>query len=463
MSRPARRSARILVVDDDPGLLRLLTIRLRAEKYEVEPADSAAKALTVITRFRPDLVITDLRMAEMDGIALLKELQRRWPSLNVIMLTAHGTIPDAVKATQAGAFAFLTKPVEKTQLLEEVRRALKTSGFSDTEADDWRAEFATRSPIMEDVLAKAHMAAETDTPIVITGEPGTGKEPLARAIHRASARRDGPFVAVDCGALEGDAGSNELAAVLQRAMTGTVLLVNVDDLAPMLQARLAEQTARGTPPTPEATGAPVAASATAPVAPSASAPVATSAPSPILSPTPTPSQPRLIATTNRPLEDLATESRFSTELLERLSGVSIELPALDKRREDLPLLVAQCLDDVARETTQPRKACSPEALELLAGGRWPGNVRQLRRVLRQVATVTASPVITADQVRDGLGKTTQLPSFEEARDEFTRNYLVQLLQITEGNVSQSARLAKRNRTDFYKLLSKHGLDPDEFK
>lgn len=117
MTRPPRRAPRILVVDDDPGLLRLLTIRLRSQKYEVEPADSAAKALLAAARFRPDLVITDLRMAQMDGIALLRELQRRWPSLNVIMLTAHGTIPDAVKATQSGAFAFLTKPVEKEQLL----------------------------------------------------------------------------------------------------------------------------------------------------------------------------------------------------------------------------------------------------------------------------------------------------------------------------------------------------------
>ena len=158
MTRPTKRTPKILVVDDDPGLLRLLTIRLRSQKYEVEPAESAAKALSIIARFRPDLVITDLRMAEMDGIALLRELQRRWPSLNVIMLTAHGTIPDAVKATQSGAFAFLTKPVEKEQLLEEVRRALKTSGFSDT-AEDWRTEFATRSPLVEDRLAKAHLVA----------------------------------------------------------------------------------------------------------------------------------------------------------------------------------------------------------------------------------------------------------------------------------------------------------------
>ena len=203
-SRTNKRTPKILVVDDDPGLLRLLTIRLRSQKYEVEPAENAAKALSVIARFRPDLVITDLRMAEMDGIALLRELQRRWPGLNVIMLTAHGTIPDAVKATQSGAFAFLTKPVEKEQLLEEVRRALKTSGFADT-AEEWRTEFATRSPLVEDRLAKAHLVAGTDSSVLITGEPGTGKELLARAIHRASGRREGPFVSIDCSSLDGSA------------------------------------------------------------------------------------------------------------------------------------------------------------------------------------------------------------------------------------------------------------------
>jgi two-component system response regulator GlrR len=139
------------------------------------------------------------------------------------------------------------------------------------------------------------------------------------------------------------------------------------------------------------------------------------------------------------------------------------MPPLSQRREDVPLLVQQCLDELAVETASPRRACSPEAMELLASSRWPGNVRQLRLVVRQAATTGAGPVIAPEQVKDALGQTAQLPGFDEARDDFTRRYLVQLLQITEGNVSQAARLAKRNRTDFYKLLTKFELRPEEFK
>jgi len=158
---PQKRKARILVVDDDPGLLRLLTIRLRAENYEVEAVESAAAALAACVRFRPDLVITDLRMDQMDGIGLLKELQSRWPGLRVIILTAHGTIPDAVHATQSGAFGFLTKPVDKQELLDHVQKALKVSGFAHVD-EDWRSNIITRNQLMEDKLAQANMVAGTD-------------------------------------------------------------------------------------------------------------------------------------------------------------------------------------------------------------------------------------------------------------------------------------------------------------
>src|SRR5690606_23943555 len=184
-----RARGRILLVDDDPGLLRLLSIRLRAERYDVEAVESAVAALGVLPRFRPDLVITDLRMENMDGIGLLKEIQRQWPGLCVVLLTAHGTIPDAVEATQSGAFGFLTKPVDKQQLLDSVERAMKVSGLPGSD-DGWNSEIITRSPSMEECLQQARMVALSDARVLITGESGTGKELMARAIHRASIRKD---------------------------------------------------------------------------------------------------------------------------------------------------------------------------------------------------------------------------------------------------------------------------------
>ena len=177
-----KRAPRILVVDDDPSLLRLLSIRLRSENYEVLPVASGADALAQLDQFRPDLVITDLRMDRMDGIALLEEIQGRRPGLKVILVTAHGTIPDAVRATQSGAFGFLTKPVEKQQLLEQVQKALKVSGFA-TVDETWRSSIVTRSPLLEQRLGQAQMAAASDARVLITGEAGSGKKAFAQAIQ----------------------------------------------------------------------------------------------------------------------------------------------------------------------------------------------------------------------------------------------------------------------------------------
>ena len=428
MNLPVKRKARILVVDDDPGLLRLLTIRLRAENYEVEPMENGVQALAAASRFRPDLVISDLRMDQLDGIGLLKELQTRWPGLKVILLTAHGTIPDAVHATQMGAFGFLTKPVEKQELLAQVQKALKISGFVDA-AEDWRADFITRSAIMEEKLGQAHMVAGTDARVLITGESGTGKEMLARAIHLASPRRSKTFVTVNCSGLAEEQFDGRL---FRSAEGGTLLLDQVGSLPVPAQLRLlqvlkesAVQTAAGAEAIPVNV--------------------------------------RIISTTNEDLPALLASGQFRDDLYYRLNVVHIDMPPLSRRREDIPVLVAHFLAEISKQTGQ-RKIFAPEAIELLATSDWPGNVLQLANIVRQSCALAQTPIIPVELVQQSLGGTqAKLPSFDEARDEFTRSYLSQILQITGGNVSQAARLAKRNRTDFYKLLGRHQLVPDDFK
>ena len=438
---------KILLVDDDPGLLRLLSIRLRAEGFDVVAVESAHDALGSLNRFSPDLVITDLRMDKLDGIGLLKELQTRSPGLRVIIITAHGTIPDAVTATQHGAFGFLTKPIDKDELLSLVERALKVSGTVDVE-EDWAAEIITRNAAMKEVLQQAKMVAATDARVLITGESGTGKELLAKAIHRASARHNRPFTAINCSAmaenlLESELFGHEKGAftgatrshegLFQAAEGGTLMLDEIGDMPMRLQVKLLrvlqEHQVRPVGST-EAKQIDV----------------------------------RVISATHRDLQELMREGRFRADLYYRLNVVNIKLPTLDQRKEDIPLLVAHFLQQIAAEADQERKVYAPEAVEMLVTAEWPGNIRQLYNVVRQNVALSRSPVISGELVQQSLGEHAgKLASFSDARDEFTRNYLSQILQITMGNVSQAARLAKRNRTDFYKLLARHDLNPDSFK
>jgi two-component system response regulator GlrR len=424
MNHDLGRRPRVALVDDDPGLLRLLTIRLRSEGFDVAACESASQALQSVRSFHPDVVITDLRMAQMDGIGLLRELQKRHPAMPVILLTAHGTIPDAVEATKSGAFAFLTKPVEKEQLLEELEKALRVAGPAG-KLEDWRSEFVTRSPILEDRLAKASQAAKTGTPVLLSGQPGTGKKALAQAIHRACPRRDEPLVQVACAA----ATAQEILALLAGRGTGdsavgSVFLDEVADLEREEQARLAEA---------------------------------------LDSPQPTADR-LLISSTARDLSAAIAKGHFREDLFYRLGVIRIDLPQLTQRREDIPLLAAHALDDLAAQGGA-RHVLAPEAVEQLMAAEWPGNVAQLKSIVRQAAAMAPGPVLSAELVQQALGGggAARVSTFDQARDEFTRTYLAQLLQITRGNVTQAAKLAGRNRTDFYKLLNRHEVQPDEFK
>ena len=444
----SRSPHRLLLVDDDEKLRRIITLRLEAEGFAVTEAESGEDALNKLKAARPHFVLADLRMPGINGIELLRQIQQRRPGLPVVILTAHGDIPDAVEATQAGAVDFLTKPVDKERLLECIARHLPANPGEERELGSWAADIVTRSAEMLQVLDDAQRVAKTESSVLISGPSGAGKEVLARAIHRASSRRDAPFVAINCGAVPAELLESELFGHKRGAFTGasadhpglfraadggTVFLDEIGDMPSELQVKLLrvlqEREVR-------------------PVGETRSVKVNV----------------RVLSATHRNLEAQVSGQKFREDLYYRLNVVALHLPPLKTRREDIPLLVNHRLQQLS-EGGAPRRVYSPEAMEMLVGAAWPGNIRQLFNVVEQNVALSPGRVIGAAMVRRAIGEdqTAAMPSFDEARAEFTRSYLRQLLELAEGNVSRAARLAERNRTDFYKLLNRHDVDPAEFK
>jgi len=439
----------ILLVDDDPDILKLLSLRLVAAGYEVRAVDSGEKALAVLAASRPELVITDLKMGGMDGLALFDEIRKQAPMLPVIILTAHGTIPDAVDATRRGVFGFQTKPFDGKHLLEQVEQALRLSGNGrGADEEDWRREFVTQSPKMENVLRQARLVAQSDASVFVQGASGTGKELLARAIHRASRRTRGPFVGVNCAAIPENLLESELFGHRKGSFTGatydhkglvpaadggTLFLDEIGDMPLALQAKLLRVLQ-------EREVRPVGATQGIPV------------------------DVRVISATNQDLDVQMKAGRFREDLYYRLNVVSLALPPLAERREDIILLATHYLKDTAARYAKDVLVFAPEALELLVAAPWPGNVRQLVNVIEQVVALCASGVVPASLVQQALKEEpAPLASLEEARGAFEREYLVRILRMTGGNVTHAAKLAQRNRTEFYKLLERHRLESKMFK
>ncbi|KFF49860.1 response regulator GlrR [Gammaproteobacteria bacterium MFB021] len=442
-------TAHILLVDDDPSLLKLLGMRLESRGFRVTTAESGRAALSHLADDTPDLVLSDLRMDEMDGLALFHELQRRVPGMPVIILTAHGSIPDAVSATQQGVFSFLTKPVDRDELFAAIDEALAQTPTTRGEGGEmWRSQIITRSPQMERILEQAYMVAASDVSVLVTGPSGTGKELLANAMHQASPRADKPFVAINCGALPEQLLESELFGHARGAFTGavsqheglflaadggTLFLDEIGDMPLTLQVKLLRALQ-------ERQIRPLGSTKSVPI------------------------DVRIISATHRDLDRAMHEGDFREDLYYRLNVVNLKLPPLKERAEDIPLLAKHMVAQVAARHKSFVKGFSPEALNLLASSAWPGNVRQLVNVVEQCVALTSAPMIPEALVSQALAaEENALPSFSEARAGFERSYLIKVLKITEGNVTQAARIAGRNRTDFYKLLARHDLDPGAFK
>src|SRR5450830_1085889 len=452
MDKPVSSPRHLLLVDDDPDLLRLLSLRLTANGYRVTAVGSAEAAQAQMAIELPALVISDIRLPDKDGLALFDEIRAQYPALPVILLTAHGTIPDAVDATARGAFAYLTKPYDAKILLAKIAQSLSLTAcdeVADAAGDDaWREELISRSPRMAEVLSEARLVAMSDASILIRGDSGTGKELLARAIHRASRRAKAPFIAVNCGAIPEQLLESELFGHVKGAFTGavehrkglfqaanggTLFLDEIGDMPLPLQVKLLrvlqERTVRQ-----------VGANDAVPV------------------------DVRILSATHRDLDVAMADGSFREDLYYRLNVVTLVLPVLAERREDIALLANHFLQLIAAKYQKKLNGFAPDALEVLMMASWPGNVRQLYNVVEQVCALSTAPLISAALVQRAL----RVPALEvlryaDAKQRFERDYLIQLLKLTDGNVTDAARLADRNRTEFYRLLQKNGLDPSVFR
>ncbi|QPG04785.1 sigma 54-interacting transcriptional regulator [Salinimonas marina] len=446
MSESGKSNPQLLLVDDDKSLLRLLTIRLEGEGYQVTAVEDGNAALKKVRSEEFDVVLSDLRMPGLDGLSLFEEIMGIRQDIPVILMTAHGTISDAVAATQRGVFGFLPKPVDHEELRTLLKKALSQSQAS--QPGEWCSAIITRSPEMTNVLDQAYRIAQREVSVLITGASGTGKELLANAIHQASTRKDMPFVAINCGALPENLLESELFGHAKGAFTGavqaapglfreadggTLFLDEIGDMPMTLQVKLLRALQ-------ERQIRPVGSSKQVDI------------------------DVRVISATHKDLHKEMEEGTFREDLYYRLNVVNLKLPSLKERSEDIPLLARTLLQQSGQRHNVNVTQFSDDAMQLMVKSDWQGNVRQLVNVVEQCVALTQTPVIPLHLVEQALSATKQSwPTLTEARDAFEQQYLYKLLKMTDGNVTRAAELAGRNRTDMHKLMKKHELDAADFR
>jgi two-component system, NtrC family, response regulator GlrR len=440
----------ILLVDDEQDLLSLWTLRLKSAGYNVITAESGEAAMGIFPAVLPNLVITDLRMGQMNGMALYDAIRKINKTVPVIIITAHGSIPEAVDATRQGVYSFLPKPIDGRKLLQEIEKALAVATIPPQSSDlaSWRQDIVSQSTVMEELLSKVQLVAGSMSNVLIRGESGTGKELLAIAVHKAGNRADKPFIPVNCSAIPEALMESELFGHVRGSFTGanknhlglfmaaqggTLFLDEIGDMPQHLQVKLLRVLQ-------ERTIRPVGSTKDIPI------------------------DVRIISATHQNLEDSIKQNTFREDLYYRLNVVMLELPPLRDRREDITLLVNHFISILNQQNERQVTGFSPDAMSILLEAAWPGNIRQLFNVVEQATALSATPLIPADLLHHTLKENPiKILGFDEARREFEQHYLVQLLQTTRGNVAWAARIANRNRTDFYKILNRHNIVPSLFK
>ncbi|TVR54505.1 MAG: sigma-54-dependent Fis family transcriptional regulator [Gemmatimonadales bacterium] len=452
--------ARILIVDDETSIREILRQLFEYEGHEVEMASSGAEALKRIDSAEPDVVFLDVKMPGMDGLDALARIKEAAPGLQVVMISGHGTIDTALEATRRGAFDFLQKPLDTDRLLVTLRNALERKGLSQS-VEALRSEVESRHEIvgesfqLRQVLERLERVAPTDARVLITGENGTGKELVARALHRLSRRRDQPFVEVNCAAIPSELIESELFGHMKGSFTGavqdrpgkfeqadggTLFLDEIGDMSTAAQAKVLRALEEG-----KVTR--------------------------VGGQKPRAVDVRVVAATNKDLEEEIQEGRFRDDLFYRLNVVPIHVPPLRERREDIPLLVAHFTRMMAQKEGLPQREFTPEAVARMKELDWPGNVRELRNTVERLLILSPGDKVTlADverlvgggQAGAGIGpELLRAGSFAEFKDQAERAFLLQKLRENDWNVSETARTLEMPRSNLYKKIEKFGLQRED--
>jgi two-component system nitrogen regulation response regulator NtrX len=448
-------SHRVLIVDDEAGIRQALKQVLEYEDLEVKVAASGGEAITLYSEFKPQLVFLDVKMAGLDGLETLTRLRDLDPRAQVVMISGHGTIATAVEATQRGAFDFLEKPLDTDRLLLTVRNALAHAELVGEnarlrEAAESRYQMVGESPALRGVRELIDKVGPTAARVLVTGENGTGKELVARALHLASPRRDRAFVEVNCAAIPSELIESELfghmkgsftgafadrAGKFEQADGGTLFLDEVGDMSLSAQAKLLRVLQEGV---------------VTRIGGSKSIQVDV----------------RVLAATNKDLETEIAEGRFREDLLYRLNVVPIEVPPLRERLEDVPALVAHFAEQLSAGAGVPGKKFADDAIARLQARAWPGNIRELRNAVERALILAPGRTVTAADIdrllpqQDGGAaglEPGRAQTFETFKQEAERSFLAQQLREHDWNVSETARALKMPRSNLYKKIERYGL------
>jgi two-component system response regulator GlrR len=448
---------KILVVDDDVSILKVLQMRLESEHYAVVAASEIREAKERIAEGSFDIALLDLKLDGGTGIELMKSLREVDPDLPVIILTAHGTIESAVGAMKEGAYSYLTKPFDYRELLIQIRNGIEKAKLSREVKrlrSMLRADFEGQSIIgqseaMKRVFEAVALSAETDSNVFISGESGTGKGLVAKALHQLSERKDKPFVPINCAAIPATLLESELFGFEKGAFTGAIankkglfvqadggiiFLDEISEIPPPMQGKLLKALE-------EKEFYPLGSHRTVKV------------------------DIRIVSASNKDIEKEVEKGTFRGDLFYRVHVIPIRVPPLRERKEDIPLLVEHFLDKVARKLKRSIKSLSPAALQKLMIYSWPGNVRELENMIECAVVMTPEEVIPEEMIilpGQEMGETA-FKTLKASKQDFEKNYLIQLMKISRGNVSQASKLAGKYRADLYELLEKYRINPPDFR